>query len=178
MKSIFIYSLFLFSLSIILVQTEDITYPPNFLGSLRTERHVFQHYEDNNENMELFSASASLIASPSTIENGGSVHVEWKGISGAATDDWIAIFCGEPGSDSNYLDYLYTNTDRESGSVWFQGLVNLRCDYYFRYYHGSTVNHFSFFLSFFYFLRFILSNLIVNQLLLTSILLFIIFAFF
>lgn len=82
--------------------------------------------------------NATLVASPNVISNGEDVIVSWSGVENASTNDWIAIFCpADLGSDSDYLDYLYTNTKESSGSVRFMGLLNMRCEYGFRYYYGT-----------------------------------------
>lgn len=110
--------------------------PPSFLG-------YYQATHQRQSNAEQWlggraAAGAVLAASPAVIESGQEVVVSWSNVTDAQSADWLALYCPvESGSDSNYLDWEYA-TGESSGSATFGGLVNMRCNYTFRYYRGST----------------------------------------
>lgn len=84
-----------------------------------------------------FLASGSLSANPKKFaDRGGDVNVTWSGIDVPDEWDWIAVYCGretEPTAD-NILDWTYVPYVAQAGAVTFKSLVNMRCNYYFRYY--------------------------------------------
>lgn len=101
-----------------------------------------REWKESIETFDFLSETqGNLTATPSVIQNGQDVTVTWEGVEDANVQDWIAIFCpGSDGTDQDYLDYRYTNSTSSSGFVIFRNLINMRCNYGFRYYKASQVN--------------------------------------
>lgn len=80
--------------------------------------------------------TATLTASPDSIDDGQTVTVSWSGLDAGQNIDVIAVYCPY-GSNNNPSDYLDTKTigsqNKGSGSVTFSNLINMRCNYGFRY---------------------------------------------
>ena len=125
----------LLSILIIASFAKDVENPRRFLGGEYEERGTIISHRDD---ISTILPNATLVASPNVISNGEDVIVSWSGVENASKNDWVAIFCpADLGSDTDYLDYLYTNTASPSGSVRFTNLLNMRCEYGFRYYYGT-----------------------------------------
>ena len=80
---------------------------------------------------------ATLEAGPSPfVDTGSDITVTWDQVSEPNSYDWIGLYCGEESgvSATNVLDWFYVPLVNESGSAVFRDLINMRCNYFFRYY--------------------------------------------
>lgn len=77
------------------------------------------------------------MASPDVFEDtGADVTVTWSNIDLPESTDWIGVYCGtEAGvSPNNVLDWMYVQDVSSDGVAVFHDLINMRCNYFFRYY--------------------------------------------
>lgn len=133
----FAISFFFICFFILFVYGDDEHCQDSFLGDCMEHK-----WKPSHEKFDLWSDSkGNLTATPNIIQNGQDVTVRWENVENADSNDWIAIFCpGSEGTDQDYLDYRYTNSTSSSGSIIFRNLINMRCNYGFRYYRASQEN--------------------------------------
>lgn len=114
--------------------------PPSFLGFSNESR---EHRADSILREQTASMKkdmydqATLQAGPTPfMDAGADVTVMWDSIPAPESYDWIGMYCGEETgvSATNVLDWLYVPLVNESGSAVFRSLINMRCNYFFRYY--------------------------------------------
>ena len=99
--------------------------------------------------MKMANSNASLTARPAVIEQGGMVTLTWRGVKPVAGKSWISVYCPQDAVDSDWLDYVYLQTDSQEGRIEVGPLVNMRCVYEFRFFikegvqascHSNTVS--------------------------------------
>lgn len=113
--------------------------PPSFLGFSSESRSrsadTFNHSTPGL--MKELADKATLQAGPTPfIDAGADVTVMWDSMPNPESHDWIGLYCGEESgvSPNNVLDWMYVPLVNESGSAVFRNLINMRCNYFFRYY--------------------------------------------
>lgn len=89
---------------------------------------------ETDSDMSSKASNASLTASPAVIEQGAMVTIVWKGVKPIAGTSWISVYCPQDSVDSDWLDYVYLQTDNEEGGIEVGPLVNMRCVYEFRFF--------------------------------------------
>jgi hypothetical protein len=64
------------------------------------------------------------------------IKVSWSNIGDPAKWDWIAVYCGVETelTPTDVLDWRYVDSASSSGDLIFPNMINMRCDYLFRYY--------------------------------------------
>lgn len=104
-----------------------------FLG-FPADQHLKEHHPRSTEPS---AGSATLSAMQLKFaDKGGDINVTWSGVDTPDQWDWIAVYCGRETAPSaeNILDWTYVPYVAQSGAVTFKNMVNMRCNYYFRYY--------------------------------------------
>ncbi|XP_065649477.1 uncharacterized protein LOC100198144 [Hydra vulgaris] len=88
-------------------------------------------------------AGASLKVSPSVIENGGSVTIEWLRVNNSTEKDFVAFYCPSDDISTHYLDYFNVNnspTWSEGFGKWTVTVYNMRTSCIFKYYRNGNVS--------------------------------------
>eukprot|EP00698_Gefionella_okellyi_P007117 TRINITY_DN1734_c0_g1_i1.p1 TRINITY_DN1734_c0_g1~~TRINITY_DN1734_c0_g1_i1.p1 ORF type:complete len:606 (+),score=69.93 TRINITY_DN1734_c0_g1_i1:44-1861(+) len=118
----------------------------SYVSGLPTARSFFGHRRDSAvraglkhlDHIDTLS-NGVLLAQPAVIDGGGSVVVRWDNIADAQLADSIAVYCpfDKDQDIGDFLDLVPTNGTR-SGEVTFSDMINMRCNYGFRYLRANT----------------------------------------
>jgi hypothetical protein len=88
------------------------------------------------DSAHVVQATAELQVTPTVINDGQSVTISWSGILNPTAKDWIALYCPDTQSNTQYTDYFFVDTvstyTKGFGNVT-QPMAVMRGDCEFRY---------------------------------------------